>query len=682
MLKEFYLKYLWIFVSIIFPLSAIAQQQDDNFQSVFENLAEENEEASEDDELWQQLLLCQNHPLNINQAASEDFKIFFFLTPLQIESFIQYRKFLGRFISIYELQAIPQWDIPTIKRLLPYIYLSSDPFEKSYRFRDYFNHGNTEMVFRFKRDIEKKKGFIKKDSISDPHYLGDPNNLLLRIRYRFSNNFSTGITADKDAGEPFKRYGQRGFDFYSAHFFIKDYKKINALAIGDYRINFGQGLINKQGLIFGKSSMVMNVDQSEYIISPHTSPMEYGFYRGVAISIGKKKINMTLFISSAPEDASLKQTDSTLFYFNGFQKSGYHRSLTELKNKGSVNLFSSGGSLRYNFNKGHLSLNSVFHHFSDSMKSSNQLYDLYGFMGKDMWNVSMDYSLFLRQLYFFGETAASQTGALATMNGVMMSVDPKADISLLYRNYSASYTSLYARSFGENAEPQNEKGFYTGIILRPVHTWQIDAFADIFNFPWLKYRLDAPSNGKEYFIQATYTPSKKYTSYFRYRFKQKYLNELETEPFASVISTRKQSFRLHNEWKYSDHFTFRNITEVSLFRKERLASGYFLAQDILWKANRLFSGNVRVGWFQTDNFDTRIYAYENDVRYAYSIPFLYGNGLRGYANLRMNIGKRISIWSKFSRTLYYNQQTIGSGYDEIQGNKRTAITTEIIYDLK
>lgn len=121
--------------------------------------------------------------------------------------------------------------------------------------------------------------------------------------------------------------------------------------------------------------------------------------------------------------------------------------------------------------------------------------------------------------------------------------------------------------------------------------------------------------------------------------------------------------------------------EMSTYREDNAdrSYGYFIAQDVLWQTNKRWSGNCRLAWFHTDNYDTRIYAYENDVRFAYSIPFLYGKGVRCYINLRANVAKRMSLWAKLSRTWYFDQRTISSGWNEIQGNKRTNVTLELIW---
>jgi DNA uptake protein ComE-like DNA-binding protein len=46
------------------------------------------------------------------------------LTPIQIDNFITYRTLLGKFLTIYEIQAIPGWDLATIQKIRPYIMVS------------------------------------------------------------------------------------------------------------------------------------------------------------------------------------------------------------------------------------------------------------------------------------------------------------------------------------------------------------------------------------------------------------------------------------------------------------------------------------------------------------------------------------------------------------------------------
>ena len=63
----------------------------------------------------------RKNPVNMNTADENDLRELKILSGLQIANFISYRKLFGKFISIYELQAIPSWDVQIIKKLLPFI---------------------------------------------------------------------------------------------------------------------------------------------------------------------------------------------------------------------------------------------------------------------------------------------------------------------------------------------------------------------------------------------------------------------------------------------------------------------------------------------------------------------------------------------------------------------------------
>jgi hypothetical protein len=52
----------------------------------------------------------------------------------------------------------------------------------------------------------------------------------------------------------------------------------------------------------------------------------------------------------------------------------------------------------------------------------------------------------------------------------------------------------------------------------------------------------------------------------------------------------------------------------------------------------------------------------------------YGLGSRYYFNLKYNLNNHLSIWFKFAQTIYGDgRRTIGSGNDEIAGNRKSDI---------
>jgi len=165
-----------------------------------ESTTENTGEETEDDGWLQQLEKFAKHPININTAESDELKQLHFISDLQINQLLRYRKWLGPLVSLYELQAVPAWDVATIKKILPYITVgatSGNP--KSFLHR--FSGGEHQLMLRVSQVLEKSAGYT--DTNSATHYVGSPQHLLFRYRYSYKNLLQAGILGDKDAGEAF-----------------------------------------------------------------------------------------------------------------------------------------------------------------------------------------------------------------------------------------------------------------------------------------------------------------------------------------------------------------------------------------------------------------------------------------------------------------------------------------------
>ena len=170
-----------------------------------ENQTDVDQAETEDDSYLQDLEQFRKNPINLNTADADELKRLRIVTDLQIENLISYRNLFGKFISIYELQAVPAWDVSTIHKLLPFVTIAipvSLGDEASRRFRD----GDHSLLIRVSQVLEKSKGFDK--STSGTKYLGSPQRILFRYRYTYKNLLQFGLVGDKDAGEQFFKGAQ------------------------------------------------------------------------------------------------------------------------------------------------------------------------------------------------------------------------------------------------------------------------------------------------------------------------------------------------------------------------------------------------------------------------------------------------------------------------------------------
>jgi len=650
------------------PVSTIEQQ--------LENLTDIDQAETEDDSYHQQWERFRRNPLNMNAADENDLRELKILSGLQIANFLSYRRLFGKFISIYELQAVPSWDIQIIKKILPFITVA-EPIDLADVFKTRFSKGDHTLSFRYSQVLEKSAGFEK--TSTGTKYLGSPPKLFLRYRYVYKNLLQFGVVGDKDAGEQFFKGAQKyGFDFYSFHFFARKLGSIQALALGDFTVNMGQGLIQWQSLAFRKSVDILGTKRQSPILRPYNSAGEFSFHRGVGVTLQKGKLETTGFISYRKLSANFV-TDTVSYeeYITSFLNSGYHRTESEIAGRHKLGQLAIGGNIKYKGNNWHAGVNAIYFDFSSPVEKRQEPYNLYAINGKNWSNYSIDYSYTHRNLHFFGEAAVDKNFSKAFLNGLLISVDPRVDISFLHRNIDPQYQSNNGNAFTENTYPTNENGFYAGISIRPVLAWRFDAYVDVFKFPWLKYLVDAPSQGKDFLGQITYTPNKQLEVYTRYRSETKQGNQPDNNTALNyIVSLPKQNWRTQISYRINQTFAVRSRTELLWYDKngKNAENGFLTFFDIVYKPPlKNYSGNIRLQYFETDDYNSRIYAYENDVLFYYSIPAFYDQGFRYYLNINYNLNSNISFWLKWSQSLYQNVESIGSGLDEIPGSRKSEI---------
>jgi len=680
-----------IIAMIAFPVLVRAQDISDEpppaIEQQLEDITAANEDVeTEDDAYLQQLRHFLKEPVNLNYADAGLLEQLNLLSPLQIANLLSYRKLLGNFLTIYELQAIPSWNLDLIRRIRPYVTIA----EKSEVFKSLqkrLRNGEQSLLIRSSQILEKSKGYLLDSSEAKNYYPGSPQKLLLRYKYRSGNLLQYGFTAEKDAGEQFLRGTQgRGFDFYSAHFFLRNLGAIKALAIGDFNVNFGQGLTEWQSLAFNKGAEMTNIKRQSDVLRPYNSAGEIVFNRGIGITLQKKNWETTAFASYRKLDASLTRVESNNEEFvSSLQTSGYHRTESEMAGKKVQGMFSAGANISYSNEKLHIGVNGVHYHFEHPVQKAAYLYNMYALNGKQAGNYSIDYSYTYNNMHIFGELATDEHLNKALVSGLLINADSKVAMNFLYRNISKGYQSLYSNAFTENSHTVNESGFYSGITITPSSYLKIDGYADFYHFPWLKYRTDAPTSGNDYMVQLLYKPNERVEVSARYRYENKPINynpfDLILNP---VVGRPKKALRSQLNYKVNRSIAIRSRVEVLRFddKGPDPQNGFLAFADVIYKPLlKRFSGNTRLCWFKTDGYDSRIYAFENDVLYSYSIPVFFDKGFRYYINLRYKITRNFNVWVRFAQTIYADKNEIGSGLDAIEGHKKTEVKVQFLWEF-
>jgi len=683
---RFYFLVFFVLISIV----TFSQGKSDMIQQRIEFIGEQLEMEEVDlTTVFDQLNYYFDHPLNLNFASIDELQSLGLLSDIQIKNLELHVKIHGKLMSIFELQSLKYWDLSTIELVLPFVRVDEKMDQTQFNFKDVIKNGNYELYARYQTITQSKSGYsVVPDSVklkSNSYYLGNKDHYYSRFRYSYRTNLSIGITADKDPGEQFfKGAAKSGFDFYSVHAFYTGGKYIKSVVLGDYQIQIGQGLNFWSGFAFGKTSDVTNIKKSAIPIRPYTSADESHFLRGGAIDFGFKNFSLLTFASNKKMDAIVNFDTNFIDnrFISSIQTSGLHRTNSEIVRKNQVKEQIAGVNLRYKVRNFSCGLATVYQGYTYFYSKQSQPYNQFDFRGKEFTSVSGDYTWLLKNMNFFGEISRSSfSGGLAQIHGVLIALDPKASLSVVYRDYGKDYQTFYNNGFAEGSSTKNEKGIYAGLKLKLFNSFMLNTYMDYFSFPWLKYQVDKPSIGHEFLTQLTYKPSKVLEIYGRFREQLHQKNSRNSDgSIVEIEDVIQRNYRLNMSYSISEAVTLKSRVEfVTIHRSSnQTEQGMVLSQDIQYKPKTLpFDIYLRYSLFQTDSYDSRIYIYESNAANVFTIPAYFYKGSRAYCMIRYTCLSKIDIWLRYGSTIFSDLKSIGTGSEKIKGSSKSDFLIQI-----
>ncbi|WP_372776208.1 ComEA family DNA-binding protein [Mangrovibacterium sp.] len=654
---------LLVILVLVSSLLARAQQTDtplhEQLQDLLEQVLEEDENADVE-LLLSDLVRLEESPIAINTAGQDEFAPLFFMSPLQVQALLDYRKESGAILSVYELALVDGFNPEIAQMIAHFVDFSASLTPVKFR------RTRQDLLVRGTRLIEKQAGF------KDGDYSGSQEKLYLRYRLD-SRVVQLGVTAEKDAGEPFFRQpNSDGFDYKSGFLRYEFGQNKNAVLVGDYVVQWGQGLAAWQGFAMGKSTDVERIARFNQGIKAYSSTDENNFMRGVAANLSLGKFQLQPFISYKKFDANVDSLNGTKV-FTSIQTSGLHRTESEIEDKNSVAALVGGAHLGYRTGRLELGFSGLHTCYELPLVRQSGLYNQFLFQGSEISNFSVDYRYTFNRMYLFGEMASSLHSDVAVLNGFMFQPVGQVSLSALYRNIGKKYNSPIAAAFTENSRVNDEQGVFLGLRLLPVAKFQVKAYADFFQYKWIKYTTAAPAKGCEYMIRLDYKINHDWQIYGRYFYEQKPV-KISTDVLRYDLDQIRQGARLQLSGNLNEQFSIQTRFEHSFYEHEQSSGGYLLSQDISFQTKTSNSRFwLRLAYFNTDDYDSRIYSYENDLLYQFSIPAFYGEGIRSYVNGKVKLCEKIDFWMKLSRSWYFDVNSLGSGATAIDGNTRTEL---------
>ena len=683
-----------------------------------ERLAEDSDDDLDYEELLDNYIFFSENPVNLNSDEMMRLVELRLISVFQYEELQKYRRYYGNFMFLDELEVVEGFDEQTLAIIKPVICIEKDKSKDKLSLKKMARYGKHQVVGRYEQILEKQQGYQPIDDstlLSKPNsrYLGSPQKYQFKYTYNYRNKIRAGFVLEKDAGEMFftdqvsdtiqaligKNY-QRGFDFVGFHLYARDLGIVKAAAIGDYQVAFGQGLTMWSGMSFGKAGAGSSVMKHGRGLTPKGSASEYAFMRGAVVTLGGGPFSGTVFYSNRLVDANISVTDTLdneAEFVSSLQETGYHRTIGELQDRHAIRQQIVGGHLAYAI--AHFEVGYTAHHtwLSVPLELKPSHYNQFYFQGRKLTNQGIDFKYVKGKYAVFGEVATSFNNdstalrqaqgpwAFAGLVGITVKPAGYLNFTAMYRDYGKAYQNLYSNAFGEGGRNQGQRGVYLGVEAAPAPYWNLLAYVDQFQFTWLTSQVNAPSRGHDYYLRVNHSFNRRTQAYLQFRSKTKMKNSTDAFVFSHYpIFYTKNAVRFNINYQVGWDIHCCNKAEYDHYRNDDGTNehGYFLCQDIAYKpGDKPFSLIFRYAIFDAKDYNARIYAYENDVLYSFSVPALYGKGMRFYLLGKVKLFNALTLYASIGRTVYSDRDEIGSGLTLIEGNHKTDLKVEAIWKM-
>lgn len=671
----------------LFGLKGIALFAQDEYNALVEQRIEIISSFLEDgnevdySSLLEDLNFYARHPLDLNHVDAIELQSLCVLTDIQIQSLFNHISKFGKLKSLFELQSVVGLDIPTIRWIQPFVYVNEEDGFSDFSFRRLKEEGTHDVMLRTKRTLQEQAGFIADPSTGKKNFLGREYGTYARYRFQYRRNILVGMTFENDIGEPLRS----GPDFQSASIFLRDAGKLKQLVVGDYQVQFGQGLTCWNSMAFGKSSFSVQVKRNAQGLRPYSSVNESSFFRGIGVTLGSKFFRATVFASKRKLDANFNA--DTVVTDDGIAVSsillgGLHRTESEIAKKNVLIEIVSGADVHVQKGMWKIGAVGIQRSLSDSLALRTDWYARGKFSGNTQSATGLYAEGVWKNASIFGEASRSANNAYAYVAGITAALHPRVSATLLFRNFDQNFQSVYSNVFAEGSSilPSNERGLYLGVQAHLSRKLSVTGYSDGVRYPWLRYQVTSPSSFSDHVVQLNYKLDKKHEFYARMRIRRTSIDHNILNRIDYPVDKLSEQIRLNFIFSPTESLKLHSRLELVKTNEEGLPTenGYLVFQDVTWKKMGVpCTVTFRYALFQTDSWSTRLYAYENDVLYSYSIPAYYGKGARIYGIFKFDVRRNIDVWFRIAQWTFTDRDQISSGDSAITGFRKTDCTVQL-----
>jgi hypothetical protein len=647
-------KYFYIQCIILFPLWSFSQETKlpQVITIIAEELAADDSDPDAAVTYIEWLSELAENPVMLNSANEDEISRLFFLSEFQVKALADYAHSSGNIISVYEILNIPGFDKETTEMMKPFIIL-----ENKYS----FNPDSVKWKNMSITNISIKPGNV------DTTSLGSQWKIL--SKYRFSaGRFSGGLTCEKDPGESLFYNDPPFTDFLSAHLAWNGKGILRRLIIGDYSARFGLGTNINNGIRTAFSLTAPGYVSAREEIKPYTSSDENSFFRGVATEFAINNLAVSLLYSKNYIDATLNSSSGLAEdYIENFYLTGSHNTPSSLLKKDAASDLTYGINLSYDIKNLRIGLVWSENKFSLPVNSSgNNIEDVFDFKGYKNQSYSINYRSLIKKIMLYGEFSTNGNNKYAFVQGMSIRPSDRLNILFLFRNYGAGYFAFHGKGPGSSSRTGNEQGIMGNFTFEAAKHLFIGAGYDISKYPWLKYRCSAPSMEKRQEVRLKYLPSERLILEVLYSLRNSEFDKITTVGVPDQVELISRTFKGSVKYMIKE-----NLSLMIRFDQKYIdptgSMGMLLLEDVNYRFSSLpLTIWLRYCIFNTDDWDSRLYTYENDLLYSFSIPALSGTGTRSYIMVKWEIGELAEFRFRYGITELSKRGTTTEDKNEIK----------------
>jgi hypothetical protein len=679
-----------ILILIMNPCSILSQEnrgQNIALEDYISEFFSQDDNYLADVEEWSAVIdQWLEKPLCINNEEAELLVEYKIISLYQLNKLKEYRYIYGNLLSVYELSFIEGWDFRTVRKVIPLV--SPKEGQKARSLKKFNYHSvRQSLVMKAAFHTQKTAGYKTESSGENgpatAFYSGSPARLAIRYDLEYRNKLAFGFRSEKDPGEPLlinsipKMKNLKTPDLLTGYLMIKKLGPVQSVIIGNYRVSFGYGvnLSGGQSAIKNRSGLSGMAHQ----VKPQTSVSETGYFRGAAITAGHGKFSFTGFASLIKADGTSVVIDSLTgkpISFSTINKSGLHRTSTELDNRKRITEETAGGILVFRNQWLKTGLIAIYNQFNARIAVNDRAYDRFGLAGKGNLVTGFSATIWLPGVYIFNESSVSKNKGIATVSGIQLQPAPGAQIHMVYHYFGTDYQNWSGSGYISSGQNSGETGLLAGLRLEIPGKWLVELDANHSHTRWVSYDLRAPSERKEIDLVIEKGWQKDRLLHFSFRYLEETIEDPQnSEWICHTAAISQYRLRLEGRVQTGNNVKLKSRFEFNLVHG--LSPSWLIFQDIELKAD-LLKGKfwLRTCFFEAPEYEASIYAYENDVLYDFTSFMHYGKGLRGIFMARFSLLDWFDLWLRFS-TIYYTNKKAGSGWDEADGSRQNEIEIQV-----